>query len=1474
WVDAGGSVPVVWLAEDPDADLTVAASYADFYSTTAEWALQGKPADESGSPVAPDSTGYFTGTARDGTKRTGFELGKTRAGIGVLNSAAAGRTPLFDSTSAGTVAASQQRSFFALSPVFAVAAAVSDPADAVFAAVPKDLALAENANGSTTAVAVGSPVVASDANGDKITYGLEGVRPAGWPGGLAAPKPPAGFVIDAGSGQISYTGTGVDREALPGGLVAMVVTATSVGASGTAATVRQPVSVTVTDVDEGDAGVALAGVAVAGRSTLKLDGVSGDPDGDPASAGLTLQWQVSPAKSGPWAAATGTGHSTGSYGVPAGDAGRWLRLRVSYTDGGGTAETVFSDPVEVGTLSLLSVLVEPKVVLGAGSKITDKASLAVSLDAKVLAGETVSVPLVFAGGALGTDFTLAVAGSPQGVTLTGATVKFTGPSAAAASATVELTVTSAAALDKKITVKPGQIAATGGSLTGTRLAGSASRGGLLVSPDPVPAAVTVSLARADSGAIVEHTHAGTPAGDRDAELAVTLDRALTAGEQVQVPLVVSGTGVTAGDIAWALKAGDGVNTGVRLGGSALAPTVTFSAGARAASLLLAASDDFVDEGDETVTVALGDLAGGGLSTSVDDVSASDDGDPNTVDNTVAVVVTDNDTAGVVVSVVDGLTYVAENGGTDTYTVRLASEPTHDVVVTVTSGDQTAAKVHAGSGSAGASATLTFGPGDWHAAQTVTVTGVDDSTARPGTVRNVDITHAAASDDDNYDGATGAPVAVRVGDASTAQVALTAPASVTESRSVQVTATLTAALTAPLTVPLTVVTGSSTAAAGDYRLGASITIPAGSRSATTTLAAVQDDADEPPETVMVRIGSLPARASRGSPYQTTVTIADDDPNTVTLARAGSGPVIENSGTAKLTVTLTRALAAGERIDIPLALSGEDITAADVTTAKTTGAANTGVAVAAASTLAPVVTFAGAGAKTAELTLSFADSTGEDDETLTVTLGDLAAKALQSNHGGVKASDDNDPKTDDNTFAVEIIDDDGAGLIVSPGAVRITEGSAADATGAAAYTVRLGTPPTGAVTVTATAGTNLQVASTGAAAATATLSFTTSNWYVPQTVTVTAAASVDDNTDNPGHARHNSTVTHTASGYGSTTTGPAAAVTIVDDEATTVSVTAAGKAREGDPSVSATLTVTLSRALVAGETAEIPITLDGAATRTPLSGPSRLRALSWTVAGTGATIGTDSRARRPGPYGNNLVVTLTGAGARTATVKLAATARDDRDTADETITIALPKTGLNHPDRATTLAGGLTAHSTQHTATTTITDKSTPRVQPGITLTPTSREVDEGATAAYTVVLDADPGSEVTVSIAAAGDVTVSPATLVFTPSGTRVWNKPVDVTVTAGHDTDSADDTATIVHTAAQTGTKKPYDGLSASLTVTVDDDDPDTHPDLVLLTPAEVFVTEGGPARRYGVRLAADPGASNTVSVTATVPREHRDAVR
>jgi len=85
-------------------------------------------------------------------------------------------------------------------PSVSVSVADDDPErfDAGFDAVPGDLSIEENASGAGTAIEVGSPVTATDADGDSVAYSLEGARPAGWTR-LLAPPAPAGFVIDASS---------------------------------------------------------------------------------------------------------------------------------------------------------------------------------------------------------------------------------------------------------------------------------------------------------------------------------------------------------------------------------------------------------------------------------------------------------------------------------------------------------------------------------------------------------------------------------------------------------------------------------------------------------------------------------------------------------------------------------------------------------------------------------------------------------------------------------------------------------------------------------------------------------------------------------------------------------------------------------------------------------------------------------------------------------------------------------------------------------------------------------------------------------------------------------------------------------------------------------------------------------------------------------------------------------------------------
>ena len=67
----------------------------------------------------------------------------------------------------------------------------------------------------------------------------------------------------------------------------------------------------------------------------------------------------------------------------------------------------------------------------AGEGGTDTARISVRVGRALVSGESLEVPLRFSGGVLGTDFTLALQGTPAGVALAGGTVTFTGPSAEA-----------------------------------------------------------------------------------------------------------------------------------------------------------------------------------------------------------------------------------------------------------------------------------------------------------------------------------------------------------------------------------------------------------------------------------------------------------------------------------------------------------------------------------------------------------------------------------------------------------------------------------------------------------------------------------------------------------------------------------------------------------------------------------------------------------------------------------------------------------------------------------------------------------------------------------------------------------------------------------------------------------------------------------------------------------------------------------
>jgi subtilisin-like proprotein convertase family protein len=98
--------------------------------------------------------------------------------------------------------------------------------------------------------------------------------------------------------------------------------------------------------------------------------------------------------------------------------------------------------------------------------------------------------------------------------------------------------------------------------------------------------------------------------------------------------------------------------------------------------------------------------------------------------------------GFTIAQTSGSTIVSESGTTDTFTAVLTAQPNSNVVLSVVSSDLTEATV--------SPAMLTFTPASWNVAQTVTVTGVDDSLIDGSVVSTVTVSVVAALSDDAFD----------------------------------------------------------------------------------------------------------------------------------------------------------------------------------------------------------------------------------------------------------------------------------------------------------------------------------------------------------------------------------------------------------------------------------------------------------------------------------------------------------------------------------------------------------------------------------------------------------------------------------------------------------------------------------------------------------------------------------------------------
>ena len=119
--------------------------------------------------------------------------------------------------------------------------------------------------------------------------------------------------------------------------------------------------------------------------------------------------------------------------------------------------------------------------------------------------------------------------------------------------------------------------------------------------------------------------------------------------------------------------------------------------------------------------------------------------------------------------------------------------------------------------------------------------------------------------------------------------------------------------------------------------------------------------------------------------------------------------------------------------------------------------------------------------------------------------------------------------------------------------------------------------------------------------------------------------------------------------------------------------------------------------------------------------------------------------------------------------------------------------------------------------------------GFRLSETTLTVGENAgTDTFTVVLDAEPTSDVVVNISsgATTEATVSAPTLTFTSAD---WDTPQTITVTGVNDDVDRDDTATITVTVDDAGSDDAFDALAdQSVNISLADDDSDTDNDGIL----------------------------------------------
>ena len=862
-----------------------------------------------------------------------------------------------------------------------------------------------------------------------------------------------------------------------------------------------------------------------------------------------------------------------------------------------------------------------------------------------------------------------------------------------------------------------------------------------------------------------------------------------------------------------------------------------------ADRLTFASSDWNQAQTVAVTAAQDDDARDDTATLSHSV-ASTDGDYNGITvPEVDVTATDDETAGV--SITPTQLTIAE-GGSDTYQVFLTSQPAQDVTVTIT---------HSGDGDIGNDRQeLTFTDSDWETAQTVTVSAAQDDDARDDTAT---LGHSVASADADYNGITVSEVEVAVTDDETAGVSITpTELTIAEGGSDSYQVVLTSQPAHDVTITIT--------HGGDPDIGIAnreltFTDSDWETAQTVTVAAAQDeDARDDAATLGHSVASTDGDYNGISVSQVEVTVTDDEMAGVSIAPAEL--TIAEGGSDTYQVFLTSQPA--QDVTITITHSGDGDIGNDH----------------------QELTFTGSDWETPQTVTVSADQ-DEDARDDTATLSHSVA-STDGDYNGISVSQVDVTATDDET----------AGVSITPRQLTIAEG------GSDSYRVVLTSKPSHEVTVTINHGGDNDIDSDPDR-----LTFSPSNWNQEKTVAVTSAQDEDARDDT-------ATLSHSVASTDGDYNGIGVSevdVTATDDETAGVSILPEELtiAEGGSDSYRVVLTSKPSH--------EVTVTINHGGDNDIDSDPDRLTfspsnwnqektvavtsaqdedarddtaTLSHTVSSTDgdyngigvsevAVAVTDDETAGVSITPTELTiaeggsdayqVALTSQPAHDVTVTISYSGDQDVSIDDQELTFTgsdweTPQTVTvsaaqddDARDDVATLSHSVASTDADYYGITasevavTVTDDE----MAGVSILPEKLTIAEGGSDTYQVVLTSQPTHDVIVTISRSGDggISIDDQELTFTDSD---WNQAQTVAVTAAHDDDAIDDTATFSHTVASTD--GDYNGITVSeVEVTATDDETAG----VSITPTKLTIAEGG-SDSYQVVLTSQPSHEVTVTIT------------